>query len=620
MLLPRGAGRQGGRDPRRLVNKRQSQFKYWARLEGPGLILILGYAITRERYNPEFSRDGKRGRYLKMKKIIALAVVMLCALSVQFGTAIPRAEGDAATAAMESIRPEGIRAGMRFLSDDLLEGRGTGTRGYNIAAKYVAAEFEGMGLQAAGDNGTYFQSMPLRTARINEAKTTLTLGRAGKEEALVFRKDFIADGDANRADTSVEAPVVYVGTGVTAPEQGYDDYKGIDVKGKIVAVLFGAPPAFGSSLRAHYSSDPIKAENAVAHGAVGFISLADPAHEQLYSFSKQVRDLAFPDMWWLDKKGRPNDYYPELEASASLSMPETRKFFQGSQHSADDVFAAAKAGKAMSFELPFIAKIQNVTTLGNIQSMNVAAKIPGSDPALAGESVVFTAHLDHLGIGEPVKGDKIYNGALDNASGSAILLEIARAFAGMSPRPRRSMVFVAVTGEEADLLGSDYFAHFPTVEKKGVVANVNMDEDLMLWPLRDIVAYGAEHSSLEKVVNEAAGRLNLTTSPDPAPEEVNFIRSDQYSFVRQGVPAVFPVAGFKSDDPKIDPKAIFKEWEETRYHQPQDDMNQPGLDFNAAATYARFIYLCGWEIAQKTERPAWNPGDFFGEHYAGKSH
>jgi hypothetical protein len=582
-------------------------------------MLFLFCRIIHEQYNFERSRAEERGGCLQMKRFIESVLAATCAFSLLFGTGITRAEGDAADAAMQSIRPEAIRADMRFLSDDLLEGRGTGSRGYDIAAKYMAAEFEGMGLEGAGEKGTYFQSVPLRSAHLNEAKTTVTLVRGGKEETLVFRKDFIAGGDPSRADTSVEAPVVYVGAGVTAPEQGYDDYKGIDVKGKIVAVIFGAPPAFESSVHAHYSSSEVKAENAVAHGAVGLIRLDDPALERLYSFQKRVRDLAFPGMWWLDEKGQPNDYYPELKGRASFSMAATKKIFDGSPHTADEVFAAAKAGKVLSFELPVTAKIHDVTTLGNLRGTNVAAKLTGSDPALAGQCVVLTAHLDHLGIGTPVKGDKIYNGALDNASGSAILLETARAFARMNPRPRRSIIFLAVTGEEKGLLGSDFFAHYPIVEKKAVVANVNMDEDLMLWPLKDIVAYGAEHSSLGSVVNEAAMRLNLTISPDPAPEEVIFIRSDQYSFVKQGVPSVFPVAGIKSDDPKVNPEAIFKNWEQTRYHQPQDDMNQPGLDFMAAAGYARFVFLCGWTIAQKTERPTWNSGDFFGEHYAKNS-
>jgi Zn-dependent M28 family amino/carboxypeptidase len=185
----------------------------------------------------------------------------------------------------------------------------------------------------------------------------------------------------------------------------------------------------------------------------------------------------------------------------------------------------------------------------------------------------------------------------------------------MKPRPRRSILFVAVTAEESGLLGSDYFAHYPTVPPSSLVANVNMDEDVMLWPLRDIVAFGAEHSSLGGVVERAAKRLNLSRSADPMPQEVVFIRSDQYSFVKQGIPAIYPIAGFKSSDPKIDPAAIFEKWEETRYHQPQDDMEQPGLDFDAAVHYAKFIFLCGYYVTQDPQRPRWNAGDFFGDLY-----
>jgi len=515
---------------------------------------------------------------------------------------------------MSTIRPEAIRADMRFLSDDALEGRGTGSRGYEIAAKFMATQFESLGLQPAGDNGSYFQSVPLRLGKPDEMKTTLVLERSGKEETLTFRKDYIPRGDPVRPETSVEPPVVFVGDGVTAPDQKYDDYQGIDAKGKIVALMFGAPN-FESSLKAHYSSTEVKLQNAVAHGAVAVILVDDPVFEGLYSFKEQVRDLSFPDLWWLDKQQRPNDYFPELKGNSFLSLSATKKFFEGSGHSAEEVFAAMKAGKPMSFVMPITAKIHNVTGLKDVTSRNVVAKLEGSDSTLKNEYVVYSAHLDHLGIGEPVKGDNIYNGALDNASGSAILLEIARAFSGMKTRPRRSILFLSVTGEEAGLLGSDYFAHYPTVNKSAVVANVNMDEDLMLWPLRDIVAFGAEHSSLDAVVKKAAARMQLSESPDPNPEEVVFIRSDQYSFVKQGVPAIFPVPGFKSDDPKIKPEEIFKNWEQTRYHQPQDDMNQPGLDFDAAAKYARFVFLCGFLITEDSQRPTWNKGDFFGEHY-----
>jgi hypothetical protein len=551
--------------------------------------------------------NSMRAGFLCLCTVILL-VLFACTYSVH-------ANPDAADEAMSSIRPEAIRADMRFLSDDALEGRGTGTRGYDIAAKFMATQFESLGLQPAGDNGSYFQSVPLRLAKPNETKTTLVLERSGKAETLTFRKDYISRGDPVLPESSVEAPIVFVGDGVTAPDQNYDDYQGIDANGKIVA-LMALAPNFESSLKAHYSSGEVKLRNAAAHGAVGVILLDDPVFEQLYSFKEQVRDLSFPELRWLDKQQRPNDYFPELKGNAFLSLEATKKFFEGSPHSAEEVFAAMKVGKPLSFAMPITAKIHNVTGLRDVTGRNVVAKLEGGDPPLKSEYIVYSAHLDHLGIGEPVKGDSIYNGALDNASGSAILLAVARAFSGVKTRPRRSILFLSVTGEEAGLLGSDYFAHYPTVSKSSVVANVNMDEDLMLWPLRDIVAFGAEHSSLHAVVQKAAARLSLSESPDPMPDEVVFIRSDQYSFVKQGVPAIFPVPGFKSDDPKIKPADIFKNWEQTRYHQPQDDMDQPELDFDAAVKYARFIFLCGFLITEDTQRPTWNKGDFFGEHYA----
>jgi hypothetical protein len=541
----------------------------------------------------------------------------LTALFLLILTPAVLANADPADAAMATIRAEAIRADMRFLSDDLLEGRGTGSRGYEIAAKFMATQFESLGLKPAGDNGTYFQSVPLRSMKTNESSSSFILSRASKEETLTFRVDYILSSDAARPESSVEAPVVFVGFGVTAPSQNYDDYKGIDTKGKIVAYLFGAPN-FESSLKAHYSSSALKAEIAAAHGAVGVILLNSPVLEQIYPFSKRVRDLTIPRYRWLDKQGRPNDYFPELKGVTSLSLDATKRLFEGSPHAADEVFAAAKAGKLMSFDLPMTARIHTVTESKDIQSPNVAAKLEGSDASLKAEYLVYTAHLDHLGISEPVQGDKIYNGALDNASGSAILLETARAFSKMNPRPRRSILFVAVTAEEAGLLGSDYFAHFPTVPKNAIAANINVDEDLMLWPLTDIVAFGAEHSSLAGVIKIAAERMHLTESPDPLPQQVIFIRSDQYSFVKQGIPAVMPSPGFKSSDAKLNPPAILEKWEDTRYHQPQDDMDQPGLDFDAAAKFARFAFLCGYLVSEGAHRPTWNKGDFFGDLYGHK--
>jgi hypothetical protein len=558
-----------------------------------------------------------RKSYMEQRLAISIRALILIALLGE--TLTVHADKDAADEASTTIRPEAIRADMRFLADDLLEGRGTGTRGHEIAAKFIASQFEAMGLEPAGQDGTYFQNVRLRSMRPGEAYSTLSMVRGGKEQTLTFRQDFIAEADAGRTETSVEAPVVYVGFGVTAPEQAYDDYAGVQAKGKVVAYVFGAPPQFESTVRAHYSAYEAKAANAAAHGAVGTILLDSPFLEQFYPFKDQVRDLGFPDMRWLDGQGQPNDYFPQLRGAAILNMAATARLFEGSGKSPEEIYAGAKEGKPLSLALPVTAKMKIVTKLEDIHSPNVVARLQGSDPKLRDEYVVYTAHLDHLGIGEPVNGDKIYNGAMDNASGSASLLEIARAYSQMKPHPRRSILFVSVTGEEEGLLGSDYFAHYPTVAKDGLVANINIDGNLaLLWPIEDVVARGSEHSTLGAAAHKAADRLKLDVSPDPVPDLVLFIRSDQYSFVKQGVPSVFASAGIKSSDPKIKPREIATTWRLTNYHKPQDDMSH-SFDFESGAKYARYVFLLGYVVAQETEKPTWNPGDFFGEHYGKKN-
>jgi Zn-dependent M28 family amino/carboxypeptidase len=248
-----------------------------------------------------------------------------------------------------------------------------------------------------------------------------------------------------------------------------------------------------------------------------------------------------------------------------------------------------------------------------MESPNVAGLLRGSDPRIRDEVVVFTAHLDHLGIGEPVNGDSIYNGALDNASGSAALLEVARAFARLPKPPRRSVLFLAVTAEEKGLLGSDYFAEYPTVPSERIVANLNLDVLAMLYPLRQVVPMGAEHSTLEATVKRAASQMGIELGPDPFPEEVFFVRSDQYSFVRRGVPSLFLFWGFKSDS-GVDAAARFREWGRTRYHTPQDDLSQP-MDLEAGARHAQINFLVGLDVANADGRPAWKPGDFFGRTF-----
>jgi len=315
-----------------------------------------------------------------MRKLFNHLVCAAVALALALPAGAAPAANDPSDAAMESIRPEAIRAHMNFLADDLLEGRGANSRGYEISARYMATEFESMGLTPAGDAGTYLQNVPLRSIRPDESNTSMSVIRNGKTETLVFRKDFLAAGDPARKETSVEAPVIYVGFGVTAPELNYDDYKGIDARGKIVAMVYEAPN-FESSLKAHYSSLEQKIANAAAHGAVGLIVVNDPVLEGLYSFKEQVRDLSRPSLRWLAKDGVPNVYFPQLRGGVLLSLEASKQLFVGSGHTPEEVFQAAKEGKPLTFPLPLAAKIHNQAKLEDVSSHNVIAKLEGSDPA-----------------------------------------------------------------------------------------------------------------------------------------------------------------------------------------------------------------------------------------------
>jgi Peptidase family M28 len=518
---------------------------------------------------------------------------------------------------LQRIRPEGIRAQMNYLADDLLEGRGTGTRGFMLAAKYVAAQFEEMGLKPAGDNGTYFQNVHFRRIETVADKCTLSLTRGGKEQALVPEKDFVTSGDALRTDTYVSAPVVFVGRGITAPEYKYDDFAGVDVKGKIVAELIGGPTSFPNAPRAYYSDVYVRGRMAAEHGAVGALGIWAGDYADRTPFERLVRFYHEPNMHWLDANGVPNETVPEMRGFAMLSAATGATLFDGASKSLKQVLADAAANKPEGFPLPVSASIRQGARFTEVESPNIVAVLPGSDPQLKNEYVVYSAHVDHLGIGEPIKGDAIYNGAVDNASGTAAVLEIARAFRSMPTPPRRSILFLIVTGEEEGLLGSDAYAHNPTVPIKQIVANLNMDGISLFYDFRDLVALGAEHSSLNDEVEDVARHMGLEVSPDPVPEEGFFIRSDQYSFVKQGVPAVDISEGFKTVDPNLNGRDIALKWEATTYHTPQDDMKQP-LNFEAAAKCTRVNLAVGYEVAQEDARPHWNANDFFLQKFGSK--
>jgi len=519
---------------------------------------------------------------------------------------------------MQRIRPEGIRADMAFLADDLLEGRGTGTRGYMLAAKYIASQYEQMGLKPAGENGTFFQTVRFRQFDIVPEKSSVTIKHNGQQHPLAFEVDYISGGDPLYADTSFDAPAVFVGYGVTAPEFRYDDYANADVKGKVAVMIYGAPSKFPDAPRAHYSSGEMKLQNAVAHGAIGIVTIwAGPLTDRI-PFQSLVRFYHSPHMRWLDDKGIPNNTDPQIRGGVMISADAAAALFEGAARPFQSVLQAAQAGQAQSLPLAVNVALHMVSRHSEVQAPNIAGVLPGSDPKLENQYVVYTAHADHLGIGRPVNGDSIYNGAADDASGVAGVLAIARALASMKTPPARSILFLALAGEEEGLLGSDYYAHHPTVPLSQIVADVNLDGVTLLYDFRDIVPLGAEHSSISAEVNDVARHMGLEVSPDPSPEEVYFIRSDQYSFVKQGVPSVFIGEGFKTVDPKLDGKKLSQDWEEHYYHLPSDDMKQPNLHFDAAVKCTRVDLAVGYEIAEQPQAPRWNEGDFFAK-FAGQS-
>jgi hypothetical protein len=540
-----------------------------------------------------------------------LLVSLVLVLTVSFGSAQTSSSDFPPNELLQRITAEGLRAHMAFLADDLLEGRGTGTRGYQLAANYVRAQFEEMGLKPAGVGGSYFQNVRFRRIELLRDKSSLVVKpKNGSTRTLTIEKDYVMGGDPLSADTTAEGQVVFVGFGVSAPEFKYDDYESIDVRGKIVAALYGAPPKMPSAPGAHFSSTEQKLRMAAEHGAIGYISIWAGKTEQRTPFSEYVRFTRGPALRWLDEKGVPDGAEPSIRGAVRISSSTAALLFEGAPKSWKDALQAAENSQPQALPLTTSVAMHIVSRYSEAESPNVAAILPGSDPQLKNEYVSFTAHLDHLGIGDPVKGDSIYNGAADNASGTSALLEMARVFSELHPAPRRSLLFIAVTGEEEGLLGSDYYAQNPTVPITQIVASINMDEVSFLYDFKDIVPLGGEHSSLGAVADDVARHMGLMVSPDPLPEEVYFVRSDQYSFILQGVPALYIEEGLQTVNPNLDGKKMQFDWEVQRYHQPSDDINQP-LDFNATVKCTRVDLAVGYEVAQQTERPHWNAGDFF---------
>jgi Zn-dependent M28 family amino/carboxypeptidase len=550
--------------------------------------------------------------------IVMMSMLLMLACSEDSNKVSDSAAADVdLDAALAGISRDSIQSHLDYLAADEREGRMTGSRGYDESAQYVAEQFAAIGLTPGGTDG-WMQAVPFITRMLDVEKSGVMVHKSDGDVGLQHAKNIIIYSDKLREENRIRAEVVYAGYGVHAPELGYSDFEGIDVSGKIVATFGNAPDTFHSTERAYYSSGRTKAEELVSRGAIGQISLMSRQAEEDDPWEDRTRNLGTqPGLAWIDESGDVADFHPELQGSAMFNRQAAELLFEAAPLNFDEAQQAADENQPMSKALGVEVTIVSGSKHERISSSNVIGILPGSDPKLQDEYIVYSTHLDHLGTGAPVDGDSIYNGFYDNAFGVAVTIEVARALKSLSVSPRRSIIFVAVTGEERGLLGSDYFAHYPTVPSSSLVANVNIDMPMMLFPLDTIVGYGSEHSSLEALTATEAIKEGFEATPDPYPDEVYFIRSDQYSFVRQGIPAVYFAEGIGSSDPTIDGRAVQMDFEKNHYHKPSDDLSQP-VDWETTLRFSRAGARIGYRIAMNDERPEWNEGDFFGEKFGRK--
>jgi hypothetical protein len=539
-----------------------------------------------------------------MKKHFSLLLILISFQAFSQKVPIP----GSVKKAMNQVDTVTIRNHIAYLADDKLKGRMPGTEGYQMAVDYVVDQFQKMGIQPGGDPGQYTQKLILRKSVVNNSTAKAALkDKNGNVDSLIFSKDFQPVPHPMSATASGEGPLVFLGYGVDIPGL-YSDYEGIDVKGKVVVMVTGVPDGIpASTLVSHFSSPGNKMNTAFAKGAVGTILVNPTAFFTNPNPTLQSNVALDPDKTTAYGRG----FVGNLGFALSGSKSFLTGLFLNSGKNLNQVLTDIKAGKNSSFEFPFQIAASYSNTHSEFESHNVVGLIPGSDSKLKNEYVVHSAHLDHVGIGRPENGDSIYNGAHDNASGVASLLGIARIYKNGNAKPKRSILIVMVTAEEMGLVGSAYFASNPTVPKSAIVANVNTDMPTLIAPLLSIVPLGAEHSSILGNVKFAADYLGLEIEADPEPEQNRFVRSDQYSFVVSGIPALHIKYGNKTKIPGFDMDAFIKEWRAKYYHRAADGMD--GIfNFTAAKTYVHLNFLISYSIANTPEKPTWNPSDLFG--------
>ena len=491
-------------------------------------------------------------------------------------------------------------AHVSFLASDAMNGRDTGSPEHQKAAEYIAAEFKRAGLKPGGTNG-YFQPVAFRSRRIAEARSSLALLRSNGTVEPVVLGDEATFSMRIEPAPSVEAPIVFAGYALLVPEAKHDDLAGLDVKGKIVLHLTGGPSTIPGPLLAHYQNT--RWEYLQKAGAIGVLSIQNPKGQDIpWDRSKLARfmpSLAIADPALDETRGQ--------QVAVTINPARAEKFFTGSGHTFSEILALSNDGKVLPrFPIPASARVKVAIDARAIESNNVIAILPGTDPVLSRQYVVVSAHLDHVGVGEQATGDRIYNGAMDNASGIATLLETAAALAAKGGL-KRSVVFAAVTAEEKGLLGSRYFANRPTVPASGIVANLNTDMFLPLFPLKSLVVQGLEESDLADDLKRVARPHAIEVLSDPEPERNAFTRSDQYSFIKTGVPSLSLKVGFVKGSPE---HQMVLKWRNERYHAPSDDLDQP-IDRKAAEDFGKVYVEVVQAVANRAAKPAWNSDSFF---------
>ncbi|WP_374407352.1 M28 family metallopeptidase [Pelagerythrobacter sp.] len=505
---------------------------------------------------------------------------------------------------------ETIEADVRFLADDLLEGREAGTRADRLAQHYLVARYRMIGLQPAGDDGTYLQKFGMRMTQLEPGSASIRFSGQRKDR-FENGDDVALFGHPVEADQQVDAEMVFAGYGIVSDRQGLNDYEGLDVDGRIV-VLLGGPPAFlPATDAAHLASAREQQSQAARRGATGVMYLWTPALEQRYPFALMNDQIGRRDMVWLDEEGRPATVNPLIRVTGFLHGAAVEAALAGTSSHFGDLVEQAQVRSPDGFPLKARISVSRRSTHDDtLTSANVAGFLEGSDPELREEIIVLTAHFDHVGIGRAYDGDAIYNGALDNAVGTAMLLDVATLLASSESRPRRSILFLAVGAEEKGILGSDYFAAHMAEAGGKIVANVNLDGAFPFYDFRDVIAFGAEQSDIIDHLTAATAELSLTVAPDPFPEESIFTRSDQYSFMPRGIPGVFLYNGFTDMAGDNVGRAVWDDLMARVVHLPTDDLMQP-IDWDVLAKFSDVFRRLALRLGNADTRPQWRQESMF---------